>query len=161
MQRNRARAILLVAATLLVVPVVGFVVFSYVCPCARLPGGYLFGTSVDAPVVDWSFANQAPLCQIEVGGRLPHSINLNCMADASGALYLSCASCAGKYWSTLALQDPAARIRIDGRVYPVTLTRVEDPITLDTAWRARARKTGSDPDAARSADWWSFRVQSR
>ncbi len=141
--------------------IAGFLVFSSVCPCDRTPGGYLFGASVQKPIEDWSFVNRVPLCQIEVRGLLPHSVNLNCMADASGALYLSCASCAGKRWSSLALENPRARLRIDGRVYPVTLDRVEDPAALDTAWRARALKTGGDPNTPRGGDWWSFRARSR
>jgi quinoprotein glucose dehydrogenase len=57
------------------------------------------------------------------------------MADDSGALYLSCARCDGKAWSTAAISNSAGRIRIDGKVYPVTLTRVEEGGLLEVAWR--------------------------
>jgi hypothetical protein len=150
-----------VVVGLLVLLIGGFLVFSYVGPSDRIPGGYLFGEAVEGPVDDWSFVNQVPLCQVEVWGLLPHSVNLNCMADVGGALYLSCASCDGKRWSSLALENPQARLRIDGRVYPVTLTRVEDATSLDAAWHARALKTGSGPDTPRAEGWWSFRAQSR
>jgi hypothetical protein len=142
-----------VAAMLLVA------VFFY-CPCSRLPGGYLLGNEVAEPVKDWTFANQVPLCQLEVDAGLPHSVNLNCMAS-EGRLYLSCANCAGKRWSEAARRDPAARLRVDSSVYPVTLTRVEDPAELDIAWRARAVKVGTAVDAPRPEGWWSFRVESR
>ena len=116
------------------------------------------------PVTDWSFTNSlddVPLCQIEVNaGLLPHSINLNCMS-ADGELYLSCASCDGKRWSTAVINNPAARLRAAGRVYPVTVTRVEDPATLDRAWIARASKLGRPIDTPRQDGWWSFRVVSR
>ena len=108
------------------------VAVSFHCPCSRLPGGYLLGNEVAEPVEDWTFANQVPLCQVEVDAGVPHSVNLNCMAS-EGRLYLSCANCAGKRWSEAALRDPAARLRVDSSVYPVTLTRVEDPAELDIA----------------------------
>jgi hypothetical protein len=144
--------------------VLGFLSWFFYCPCDRTAGGYLLGSEVTEPVSDWSFVNSmeaVPLCQIQVdAGLLPHSINLNCMAD-NGELYLSCASCDGKRWSTAALNNPAARLRAAGSVYPVTATRVEDPETLDRAWVARARKLGRPTDTPRQEGWWSFRVVSR
>lgn len=141
---------------------VAFGVYFFYCPCERTPGGWLLGDEVDTPVDDWSFANTEPLCQVQVSrGLWPHAINLNCMAVPDGRLYLSCASCDGKAWSTAALKDPAARLRVGERVYPVTLQRVEDPAELDQAWQARARKTGRGEGTPREAGWWSFRVASR
>jgi hypothetical protein len=133
----------------------------FYCPCERVPGGWLLGDTVVQPVTDWSFANDAPLCQVQVQAHnVPHSINLNCMSSA-GLLYLSCAQCEGKMWSTAALKDPEARLRVGERVYPVTLTRITDDGELDIAWRARENKLGRDPDRPREAGWWSFRVESR
>jgi hypothetical protein len=146
---------------LFAIAAIATLVWTSVCPCERTPGGYLLGSSVDEPVADWSFANDVGLCQIQVQrGLLPHSINLNCMAD-SGELFLSCARCDGKAWSTAAINNPEARLRIDGRVYPVRLTRVEDAATLDRAWRARESKLGRPADRPRQEGWWSFRVDSR
>lgn len=144
--------------------VAGFVTWFFYCPCERTPGGYLLGEAASEPVADWSFANDVstvPLCQIQVdAGLLPHSINLNCMAD-NGELFLSCASCDGKRWSTAVLENPEARLRAAGVVYPVTVTRVTDPDTLDRAWIARAAKRGRPTDTPRQKGWWSFRVISR
>lgn len=155
-----------VLRSLLIVLVLGgvaaFLIYFFYCPCERTPGGWLLGDVVDAPVDDWSFANSVPLCQVQVSrSLLPHSINLNCMATDDGQLYLSCASCEGKTWSTAALSDPAARLRIGESVYPVRLARVQDPGELDQAWQARARKTGRGQGNPREAGWWSFRVTSR
>ena len=90
------------------------------CPCERIPGSVLFGVEVEEPVSDWSFANSAELCQIQVQGVIPWSVNLNCMADDAGALYLSCSRCEGKYWSGRAMANPNARIRIAGQVSGAT-----------------------------------------
>ena len=131
------------------------------CPCERMPGTVLLGSQIDAPVSDWSFANDVRLCQIEVQGVIPWSVNLNCMADAQGALYLSCARCDGKYWSGRALAHPDARVRIGVDLYPVRLSRVQEAARLDHAWRTRAAKTGMGADSPRPDHWWSFAVTSR
>ena len=135
----------------------------FTCPCERMPGAYLSGEQVEAPVADWRFANAVQLCQIQThSGILPHAINLNCMADSNGNLFLSCSQCEGKRWSTAALQNPAARIRLDGRVYPVSLRRLQDPTELDNAWQARTLKlSGTDEIPERPGHWWSFQVTSR
>ena len=146
-------------ATVFVLLAAAVAIYSY-CPCSRLPGGHLLGAEATAPVADWTFANDVPLCQVEVDAGLPHSVNLNCMAT-EGRLYLSCASCDGKRWSGAVLDNPAARLRVGDVVYPVTLARVTDPAELDVAWRARAAKTRSPADTPRPEGWWSFAVISR
>jgi hypothetical protein len=151
---------LAVLALLIAVPVIGYGGLSYVCPCDRSPGGYLFGREVSEPMTDWSIANQVPLCQLQVGGALPHSINLNCMSSG-GKLYVSCSSCEGKRWSAIALSNPRGRIRMNGLVYPVTMTRVEDAAALDEVWRARAQKLGGGDGSPRPEAWWSFQMVSR
>ena len=133
------------------------------CPCDRSPGAWLFGEIVEDSVEDWSFANQVGLCQLEVTGVIPHSVNLNCMADES-ELFISCARCDGKYWSTRAMESPHGRIKILDSVYPVKMIRVLDNATLDRAWRARANKRrGRSPENSvppRPSHWWSFRLES-
>jgi hypothetical protein len=150
-----------ILAAVVVVIIGGYAVFTAACPCDRIPGGYLLGNEVTEPVSDWAFANEEPLCQIEVFSWHPHSVNLNCMSAEDGELYLSCSGCEGKYWSTIALDSPNGRLRIGDNVYPVTMMRVTDPETLDIAWKARAAKTGRGADTERADHWWSFRLESR
>ncbi len=163
-QRYRGAALATILLSLGGLAVLAFLTWFFYCPCERTSGGYLLGTTPEAPVQDWSFANDkaaVPLCQIQVdAGLLPHSINLNCMADA-GELFLSCSGCDGKRWSSAVLDTPEARLRANGTVYPVTVTRVTDPATLDRAWLARATKLGRPTDIPRQEGWWSFRVVSR
>ena len=139
-------------------------IYVYVsCPCERIPGMKLSGVEHTEPVEDWTFANSAALCQLEVSGVIPHSINLNCMSDGPN-LFLSCSRCDGKYWSGIALAEPRGRIRIDDVVYPVELTRVTDDAELNHAWAVRARKLsnfGRGSDAPRPDHWWSFRLTPR
>ena len=133
--------------------------FWFQCPCERIPGGPLSGPEKPERIGDWSFANQPGLCQLEVDRGIPWSVNLNCMS-ANGKLYLSCANCEGKGWSTAALSRPHARIKILKTIYNVSLQRVLDPGELDRAWQARAFKRSRKSPSARTDDWWSFRAQS-
>jgi hypothetical protein len=51
------------------------------------PGFALRGELHEAPVTDWSFANEVDVCQIQISvGWRPHSLNLNCMATPAGEL---------------------------------------------------------------------------
>ncbi len=157
-----------VVASLLVTAGLGW---SVTCPCDFTPGGLLFGDRAGEEVVDWSFANDVSLCQIQVGGLLPYSINLNCMATSSGDLYLSCSVCDTKRWAGIVVGgNDRAKMRLDGTVYPATVTRVMDPDELDRAWAARVDKLqlhSSETNPAppmgtpRPDHWWSFRVVSR
>ena len=165
------RPMFTVPAGLVAVLVVAFLGWSSTCPCERTPGAYLFGAAADGPVIDWAFANQVTLCQIQIRvGVLPHAINLNCMSTPTGQLYLSCAQCGVKRWSNAAVENGRGRLRLNGTVYPVTVTRVMEPTELDQAWSARVRKLNqldapASPapplDAPRPDDWWSFRIEWR
>ncbi len=146
----------------------GVSAWAYSCPCERTPGIYLSGERVEQPVTDWSFANQVELCQIQTrSGIISHAINLNCMAGSNGELFLSCAQCDGKRWSTAALLNPEGYVRLDGLVYPVNFAKLEDESELENAWHSRALKlatlrgTTTGEIAERPAHWWSFRVSSR
>lgn len=154
------------------VAAVGFATYSAICPCQATPGGYLFGENADEAVDDWGFANDVPLCQLQImDGIRPHSINLNCMATRDGSLYLSCSVCERKYWASKVDANEPAVLRLDGVRYPVTLNRVRAPGEMDRAWRARVDKLQThgggpynpkpDPDAARPDHWWTFKVTSR
>ena len=150
--------------------VIVFLGWSITCPCDFTPGGLLFGEQADEEITDWSFANDVPLCQIQVSGLLPYSINLNCMATSAGELYLSCGVCDLKRWAGVVVGNGRAKMRLDGTVYPVTATWVLDPDVLDRAWVARVDKlqihsTAINPavpvGTPRPDRWWSFRVVSR
>lgn len=166
-QAQRGGAVTLGLIGLAVVVLAGALFWFFSCPCERTPGAVLWGEEAEQPVADWSFANQVPLCQIQTStGLLPHAINLNCMASSSGQLYLSCSECDGKRWSSAALENPEARIRLDGIVYPVTLRRVTSQAELDRAWVTRYNKLSGGADGggevpARPDHWWSFEVSSR
>mgnify|MGYP003321354587 FL=1 len=159
------------AACVLVAGVIGFLIYSSICPCDRTPGGFLFGDSSDGQVNDWSFANDVELCQLQIyAGIRPHSINLNCMATPEGDMYLSCSVCDMKYWAAKVGENERGVMRLDGVVYPVYLNRITEPTEMDRAWRARVTKLqihggpgnpAPPSDAPRADRWWTFQVTSR
>lgn len=155
---------LIAGLAVLVIAAAGMTYYVASCPCDRTSGIALWGEEQSEPVTDWTFANEAPLCQLQVSnGFLPQSLNLNCMAD-DGELFISCATCDGKRWSTTALAYPNGKIRINGKVYPVKLKRVTDPEELDRAWLARRNKVlkfGRETGTERADHWWSFQLTSR
>lgn len=151
----------LILAVLVVVPVVGIGYWAAACPCDQTPGLYLRGTEATEKVTNWAFANQVPLCQVQVDtGLLPHALNLNCWSDSNGDLYLSCGNCDGKRWSKAAVAHTDARVRVGQTVYPVTLTRVVDEGQLDRAWASRGVKLAG-ANEPRQGGWGTFRVTSR
>lgn len=168
----RARLTTIASVFTLLALALGFVVYSAVCPCERTPGGFLFGERVNELISDWGFANDVPLCQLQIrAGIRPHSINLNCMATPGGEMYLSCSQCETKYWAARVDEDEPAVMRLNGMTYPVILNRVTEPNRMDSAWRARVAKLQSfggappnprpDPNAQRPGHWWTFHVESR
>ena len=86
-----SRKVLIGLATLIIVLAGGVAVWTTTCPCNQTPGFMLLGDVQTTPVIDWSFVNDIPLCQIQMyAGIMPHAVNLNCMATPDGQLYLSC-----------------------------------------------------------------------
>ena len=149
----------ILSGVILIGAVIDVAIYASTCPCERMPGLWLGGEEVTEQQEDWSFVNNTGLCELEVRSWRPHSITLNCMS-ADKALYISCSRCDGKYWSGVALENPAAKIRIDGKVYPVALRRLIDDNQLDIAWLARATKLGRE-NVERPDHWWSFELTSR
>jgi hypothetical protein len=158
-------------AALVIVAAGGIAVWTTTCPCNRMPGLMLLGDVQETPVTDWGFVNDIPLCQIQVyAGFIPHAVNLNCMATPEGELFLSCSSCPEKYWAGQVGQNEPGRLRLNGRVYPVVLSRVQDEAVLDRAWAARVQKLqvhgdpvynpAPPPGATRPESWWSFQLRS-
>ncbi len=168
------RVVFGIGAALALAALVAGGVWALTCPCEGTPGFVLLGDRHDEVVSDWTFANEVPLCQIEIRmGLRPHSVNLNCMASPNGDLFLSCSFGERKYWCPRVGRDEPARLRLEGVVYPVVLNRVTDAATLDEAWSARVRKlqkpevvavqpggAAPAPDAERPDSWWTFHVRS-
>ena len=129
-------------------------------PLGPFPGGPLVaGTEVTEPVADWSFAADVQEIELQLASQTKSRTTWILVHDGKAYVPASTKFPPGKTWHKKALEDGRATLRIAGRKYPVTLTRVSDPAVLD-ALRAVADKKYRPPPGGTS-DVWVFAVASR
>lgn len=110
-------------------------------PSDRRPGLWLGGEVQAALPEDWSFTDAHKEIFVEVAAPygLPHSVTVWC-AQVDGALYLGARAPETKRWPGWVDADPAVRIEIDDRIYPVRLVALEDPEQIAEVAAAYAAK---------------------
>jgi hypothetical protein len=112
-----------------------------ISPGVMRPGWRLSGPEVAAAVGDWSFADS--LRELELEARAPwgwHSVRL-WFAVADGRLYVAVyQKDASLRWARLLQRDPRARIRLEGKLYPVVASSVHDSATWEAALEAMQAK---------------------
>lgn len=112
-------------------------------PHDRIPGLWLKGNVVTAPVTDWSFTDTIPVIQIQTQTPylLPHSVNINCL-DYNGQLYLVSVYPAGTThtWNGNVIRDPHVRLKIRDQIYDRTVSLVADPAEQQGVMDARHKK---------------------
>jgi len=133
-------------------------------PIAVFPGGPLeSGAWVAEPVADWSFVRKVG--EIELQLLEPARSRITWIVAHQGSAYVPCGFLdvpLWKQWPHQARADGRAIVRIQGRRYPVTLERVEDPELFQALSGEAADKYGfgsegpADPDAV-----WFFRLAPR
>ena len=127
----------------------------------RIPGGVLDGEAVGEEIANWDFVADAGLCDLETRVSFPHSVKLNCFNDGA-KLYIGCMHCEGKLWSGYLSNDPRGRIRVEGKVYPVSLRRLEAGVEMDSAWRSRIAKLRPGQTVpAIPVGYWMYHLKSR
>ncbi len=92
-------------------------------PMLMFPGGALRGEVVSEPVTDWSFVDDS-FVDLEVRPSDPYSVELNYTVK-DGQLYIDPAE--GRRWLEYLREDPRARVRFGGKVYPVVAVLVGEP----------------------------------
>jgi hypothetical protein len=132
-------------------------------PLGPIPGGALVaGTLAREPVEDWSFARDQG--EIELQLESQNRARTVWILVHEGQAYIPCSLGfpPGKTWYKEAANDGRSVVRIAGRRYPVTLTKLDDASQQQLAPPLEAevkRKYGSPPPT--SAGVWIFRVTSR
>jgi hypothetical protein len=130
-------------------------------PMGPIPGGPLkSGSLVDEAVVDWSFATAVETIELELLAD-ERSRTVWILVDR-GRAFIPCAIGAppGKRWHLSAEADGRSMIRIEGKRYPVTLTRVTDPPLFGALVSVVEDKYPPPPGAA-DAESWFFSIASR
>jgi hypothetical protein len=132
-------------------------------PLGPFPGGALeAGEEVTVPVTDWSFA--AEIGEIELQLTSQSRSRTTWILVHEGEAYVPCSVGfpPGKSWYRDAAVDGRAVLRIDGKRYPVELSKLEDAEAAEriAALQPQAeRKYGRMPPS--DAGLWLFRVASR
>ena len=139
----------------LVVVVLGLVVTKFFDgPLGPLPGGALrSGEIVTAAVDDWSFVTDIELIEMQLVAE-NQSRTVGIVFD-DGAAYVS--STPATYWHRKVETSADAWVRIEGRRYPITLSRVQEPARNAAIRIVAAAKYA----AAVTPDFFFFRVQPR
>ena len=130
-------------------------------PLGPIPGGaFASGEIVAEPVSDWSFAREVPEIQLQLASENGSRTVWILVED--GKAYVPCSTKfpPGKTWYKHAAQDGRATLRIEGRRYPVTLTRTQDPALAERMRAEVQRKYKRVPPGGES-DAWIFSVASR
>jgi hypothetical protein len=131
-------------------------------PVGMIPGGPLeAGEVVREPIADWEFAKDAGEIELQLDSQRQSRTVWFFVLDGQGYVPCSLAFPPGKIWHRQALVNGAARLRIEGKLYPVTLTKLDDAIAQQMSDRVNAeltRKYGSLPPSERGV--WLFEVTS-
>ncbi|HKC52711.1 MAG TPA: DUF2255 family protein [Myxococcota bacterium] len=130
-------------------------------PVGLIPGGALVaGELVAQPPADWNFA--ADVQEIEMQLAYEDSSRTTWVLVKDGVAYIPCSLKfpPGKRWYKAADQKGEAVVRIGGKRYPVTLTRVKDDALATEIGKVAVAKY---PAAARSAgsEVWFFKIEPR
>lgn len=121
-------------------------------------GGFASGEWVDGPVADWSFAKDIETVELQLEGEGTSRTVWIAVAAGRAFVPASLSFPPWKDWHLRAARDGAAVLRIDGRRYPVLLTRhTEGPVFDAGAAAVTSKYTGGTP----SGDAWMFAVTSR
>jgi hypothetical protein len=138
-------------------------------PKDERPGFALRGQRASAPVADWRFTDEFEEIAIQTRTwyGLPHSTTIWCV-QVDGRLYVG--SYAGeegaqgekKYWERNVARRPAARLRIDGTLYDVTVTPVAEPELIEALDAAYTKKYDmAEVFGEDLPDWWYYSVSLR
>ena len=119
-------------------------------PLGPIPGGPLAaGEVVSEPVTDWSFAKDAGEIELQLDSQRQSRTVWFFVLDGKGYVPCSLGYPPGKTWHKQAVVNGSATLRIDGKRYPVTLTKLDDADrAADGRRRARRAHAQVRPAAA-------------
>jgi hypothetical protein len=127
-------------------------------PFLLLPGGALEGPTVAAPA-SWSFTDAVKTVQLETRPSDPYSVNIWLTAVAE-SLYLH-AGANRSTWVENLEADPNVRLRVNGSIYELVASRVDDQAEFDRFSDAYEAKYGRRPRNGNVAEAYLFRLAAR
>ena len=129
-------------------------------PLGLIPGGgFASGEEVGEPVADWSFVKDAEVVELQLDAEAGSRTVWILVHE--GRAYVPCSLDfpPGKRWHRKAVLDGRATLRIEGRRYPVVLTKTEDAALASALRQEVERKYGRLPPS--DSGVWIFQVASR
>ena len=127
-------------------------------PTLLIPGGELSGP-VEASPGDWAFSDEVSTIQLETRPSEPYSVNIWAVGIGD-RLYVHAGANRSR-WVENILADPQVRVRVAGKLYPMTAVRVEDPAEFATFADAYKKKYGTRPRNENVAEVYLYRLGAR
>jgi hypothetical protein len=128
-----------------------------------IPGGPLVaGEEVSEPVSSWSFVEDVGEIELQLASQATSRTTWILLLEGQAYVPCSLGFPPGKSWHNDAAADGRATLRIEGKRYPVLLTKLDDAAVQQMEAMVRAevtRKYGEMPPS--DAGVWLFRVESR
>ena len=121
-------------------------------PIGPFKGGAFRAGEAAAPPADWSFAADHPTLELELPAEVGLAITTWLVVEG-GALYVPCGVAESKSWPHAVVRDGNVRVRIDGKVYELRATRVDDPATLARVVPLLAAKYDVHGEGFGTRDW--------
>jgi hypothetical protein len=129
-------------------------------PLGAVPGGALqSGPLVVEGVEDWSFAADVDTIEMQLISDGRSRTVWILVREGQGFIPCAIGAPPGKTWHLHAEEDGRALIRVNGKRYPVTLTRVADIGLQDALGSVTQDKYPSPPGA--DGESWYFKLASR
>ena len=114
-------------------------------------GAFRSGEAAEAPA-DWSFAADHQTLELELPAEVGQAITTWLVVEG-GHLYVPCGVAESKSWPHAVVRDGNVRVRIDGKIYTLRATRVDDPATLARVVPLLAAKYDVRGDGFGTRDW--------
>ncbi len=129
-------------------------------PVGPFPGGPLqAGLLEEEPVADWSFATDEETIELQLLSQERSRTTWILVRDGAALIPCNVDFPPVKSWHERAVQDGRAVLRMQGRLYPVTLERVEDAeLAAALGDVLRAKYSGGPPGGG---GVWYFSITSR
>ena len=125
-------------------------------PTLLLPGGTLNGTSSQSPS-DWGSTGEVSTIQLETRPEDPYSVNIWAVGIEE-FLYVH-AGANHSSWVENMEADPSVRVLIDGKIYELEASRVEDQAEFDAFSDAYESKYGTRPRNENVSEAYLFQLR--
>ncbi|MBD3648147.1 MAG: DUF2255 family protein [Pseudomonadales bacterium] len=129
-------------------------------PSGQRPGVMLSGEESPVPE-NWQFTDEYKEIAIQVSTPwlVPHAVTIWC-AQVDGQLYVAASAPETKNWPGWVVDDPNVRLKIDDRVYNVTLDQLNNPDEIARVQAAYAAKYDLNPEGRMGTSRY-WRVEAR